>query len=180
MKKKFVSFIIIAVMVLSSAIPAFAADKLTKPEIEDVEIGKNSIILDWTPVKNADEYKVYRSTDKDGKYKCIATTEESWYKDSEVTKGKKYYYKVKAFSNEEYSASSYSKWRSGKIEKSEDVSKSVSKSVSKTTSSGGGNVYITKTGDKYHKYGCRYLKSCIEISYADAKARGYTACSVCY
>ncbi|MGE5585802.1 MAG: stalk domain-containing protein [Bacillota bacterium] len=41
-------------------------------------------------------------------------------------------------------------------------------------------VYITKTGSKYHRLGCRYLsKSCIPISLEDAKARGYSPCSVC-
>jgi hypothetical protein len=41
-------------------------------------------------------------------------------------------------------------------------------------------VYVTKTGTKYHASGCRYLsKSCISISLADAKADGYTPCSVC-
>lgn len=41
-------------------------------------------------------------------------------------------------------------------------------------------VYITKTGSKYHRLGCRYLsKGSIPISLEDAKARGYTPCSVC-
>jgi len=41
-------------------------------------------------------------------------------------------------------------------------------------------VYITKTGKKYHRLGCRYLrKSCIPISLAEAKRRGYTPCKVC-
>lgn len=41
-------------------------------------------------------------------------------------------------------------------------------------------VYITNTGSKYHKSGCRYLKkSKIAISLSEAKSRGYTACSVC-
>jgi hypothetical protein len=57
-----------------------------------------------------------------------------------------------------------------------------------TSASGGGGggggssttVYITKTGEKYHRAGCRYLSSSkIAISLADAKARGYTPCSVC-
>ena len=40
-------------------------------------------------------------------------------------------------------------------------------------------VYITKTGKKYHKAGCRYLsKSKIASALVDAKAR-YTACKVC-
>jgi hypothetical protein len=41
-------------------------------------------------------------------------------------------------------------------------------------------VYITKTGKKYHTATCRYLsKSKIPISLKDAKANGYTACSIC-
>jgi len=41
-------------------------------------------------------------------------------------------------------------------------------------------VYITRTGTKYHRLGCRYLsKSCIPISRSAAIAQGYTPCSVC-
>jgi hypothetical protein len=41
-------------------------------------------------------------------------------------------------------------------------------------------VYITKTGEKYHEDGCRYLsKSAYSISLSDAKEKGYTACKVC-
>ena len=41
-------------------------------------------------------------------------------------------------------------------------------------------VYITKTGKKYHKGSCRYLKkSKIKISLKDACKRGYTSCKVC-
>ncbi len=40
-------------------------------------------------------------------------------------------------------------------------------------------VYITKTGSKYHKAGCRYLsKSSIPIDLASAKSN-YSPCSVC-
>lgn len=41
-------------------------------------------------------------------------------------------------------------------------------------------VYITKTGEKYHRSGCKYLrKSQISISLDDAIARGFEPCSVC-
>jgi hypothetical protein len=41
-------------------------------------------------------------------------------------------------------------------------------------------VFVTNTGKKYHRAGCRYLsKSQIPISRSDAQARGYGACSVC-
>jgi len=42
-------------------------------------------------------------------------------------------------------------------------------------------VYITRTGKKYHRDGCRYLASSkIPISLKDAKAKGYTPCKVCH
>jgi len=41
-------------------------------------------------------------------------------------------------------------------------------------------VYITKTGKKYHSENCRHLsKSSYSINLADAKAKGFDACSVC-
>ncbi|WP_312355238.1 hypothetical protein [Aminipila sp.] len=41
-------------------------------------------------------------------------------------------------------------------------------------------VYITKTGSKYHKDGCRYLKqSQISISESAAINQGYSPCSIC-
>ena len=44
----------------------------------------------------------------------------------------------------------------------------------------GGTVYITKTGSKYHRDGCSYLKSQIAIDLNVAISQGYTACSRCY
>ena len=41
-------------------------------------------------------------------------------------------------------------------------------------------VYVTDTGECYHKDGCGYLKSKISISLDDAKSRGYRPCSRCY
>ena len=42
-------------------------------------------------------------------------------------------------------------------------------------------VYITKTGKKYHREGCRYLsKSKIKTTLKEAKANGYTPCKVCH
>ena len=41
-------------------------------------------------------------------------------------------------------------------------------------------VYVTKTGSKYHSDGCRHLsKSKMPMSLQEAKASGYTPCSVC-
>lgn len=41
-------------------------------------------------------------------------------------------------------------------------------------------VYVTRTGEKYHKSGCRYLsQSKIKTTRAQAEKDGYTACKVC-
>ena len=41
-------------------------------------------------------------------------------------------------------------------------------------------VYITNTGNKYHRTGCRYLdESQVPVSIESAKSQGYTACQVC-
>ena len=41
-------------------------------------------------------------------------------------------------------------------------------------------VYITATGEKYHRLGCQYLsKSCYSISLSNARSQGYTPCSRC-
>ncbi len=42
-------------------------------------------------------------------------------------------------------------------------------------------VYVTDTGSKYHRAGCRYLwNSSRKIKLSSAKSYGYTACSVCW
>lgn len=54
-------------------------------------------------------------------------------------------------------------------------------STSSTSETQSVTVYITRTGEKYHRSGCRYLSnSKIPISLSNAKASGYTACSVCF
>ena len=46
--------------------------------------------------------------------------------------------------------------------------------------SGNTTVYVTRTGEKYHRNGCQYLrKSKIAISLQDAVNSGYDACSRC-
>jgi len=46
--------------------------------------------------------------------------------------------------------------------------------------SSGTLVYITKSGTKYHRDGCRYLSSSkISISIEDAIKKGYEPCKVC-
>lgn len=70
---------------------------LAKPKISSVKSsGYDSITLKWNSVTGADSYNVYRAASKTGKYSKIGTTESTSYKDTGLTTGKYYYYKVKA------------------------------------------------------------------------------------
>lgn len=56
-----------------------------------------SITLSWNADSNAEGYYVYRSSSYDGTYKKIATVKTNSYKNTGLTQGKHYYYKVKAY-----------------------------------------------------------------------------------
>ena len=52
--------------------------------------------------------------------------------------------------------------------------------ASSASASGGTTVYVTNTGECYHRKGCRYLSSSrIAMKLSHAKADGYRPCSVC-
>jgi hypothetical protein len=41
-------------------------------------------------------------------------------------------------------------------------------------------VYVTNSGEKYHRDGCRYLsKSKVPIDRLEARATGYAPCAIC-
>jgi len=70
---------------------------LTKPRVT-LKAGKNSIKISWQKVAGATMYEVYRSTNKNEKYRKVATIKatKQTYANMRLTKGKKYYFKVKA------------------------------------------------------------------------------------
>ena len=57
---------------------------------------------------------------------------------------------------------------------------SKSKKSTKNSVASNYTVYITRTGSKYHRSGCRYLRrSMIKTTKNDAVSIGYSACSIC-
>jgi len=69
----------------------------------------------------------------------------------------------------------------GKINKTllKSLGITVTKSTTTSTTKVDTTVYVTRTGAKYHRSGCRYLRqSKISISLSDAK-KSYDPCSVC-
>lgn len=76
-----------------------ATPYLTKPTVS-LKAGTRAITVKWTKIAGASGYKVYRSTKKSSGYKLVKTIKGgstvSW-KNTKLTKGKRYYYKVKAY-----------------------------------------------------------------------------------
>lgn len=61
-----------------------------------------TIAVSWKAVKGCDGYKVYRSETENGTYKSVKTIKSASttsYNDSKLTTGKQYYYKVRAYCN---------------------------------------------------------------------------------
>jgi len=56
-----------------------------------------SITLSWKNVAGATGYEVYRATNKNGKYIKVKTTTSSRVKNGKLSRGKTYYYKVRAY-----------------------------------------------------------------------------------
>ena len=78
---------------------AFAATP-AKVELTAKQKTQTSITLSWEKVKGADGYEIYRKTGKDGEYKKIKTITSGktlTYKNTGLTVGNKYYYKVRAY-----------------------------------------------------------------------------------
>ena len=57
--------------------------------------------LSWSKVKEAAGYQVYRSASKNGKYKKVKTTKAKSWTNQNLTTGKTYYYKVRAYKKSE-------------------------------------------------------------------------------
>lgn len=71
---------------------------LTKPVLT-AKLKKSSLKLNWTKAENANEYKIYRSKKKNGKYKKLAevTADTLTFSDKDFKGERKtYYYKIKA------------------------------------------------------------------------------------
>ena len=66
--------------------------------------------LNWVSVEGADQYEIYRSLSSNGTYEKLFTTRKTVFTNTSATSGVKYYYRIKAISDEpQIGASDYSK-----------------------------------------------------------------------
>jgi fibronectin type 3 domain-containing protein len=72
-------------------------EKLATPEVTVVSKKKNTAVVSWEKVKNADKYVVYRSSSKYGTLEKIKETSNLKFTDKKVKGGKTYYYTVLAY-----------------------------------------------------------------------------------
>lgn len=68
-------------------------------KITEAESLYNGNYIEWSAVKYADFYRVYRRTSTTGKWSKLADTKELNYFDKTARNGQKYYYTVRAFDN---------------------------------------------------------------------------------
>lgn len=59
--------------------------------------GCDKVKISWKKVKGAKGYQVYRATSKKGKYTKVKITKSTKYIDNRLGKGRRYYYKVRAY-----------------------------------------------------------------------------------
>lgn len=72
-----------------------------RPEA-DLKAGKQQIKVSWKKINDADGYVVYRSTKKTSGFKAVKTIKKGStlsYTNKKLKKGKRYYYKVRAYVN---------------------------------------------------------------------------------
>lgn len=93
-------------------------ERLATPEITVTSKKKNTAVITWKKVKNADKYIVYRSTSKRGDLTKVKETSSLKFTDTKVKGGKTYYYTVLAYDqNDDYLDSTFSYVESIKVKK---------------------------------------------------------------
>lgn len=74
-----------------------AKPKVGKPSGLTASLAPSSVTLKWNKVAGATGYQVYRAASRTGKYTRLGTTKKRQYTNTSLTKGQKYYYKVRAY-----------------------------------------------------------------------------------
>ncbi len=71
--------------------------KVAQPKIKKaVPHSSAQVLLSWSSIKKADNYKIYRSTSKKGPYTMIGKTASLKYLDTKCHTGATYYYRIRA------------------------------------------------------------------------------------
>lgn len=148
---------------------------LTTPKISSLKSSAaKKLTVKWGKNSKASGYQVQYSTSssfKNATTKTVSKASTVSKTISSLTGGKKYYVRVRSYKNNG-SSKNYSAWSKAK---SVTVKKAASSSKAQAST-----VYVTKTGTKFHRDGCKYLsKSKKKMTRSEAVSAGYEPCSVC-
>ena len=75
----------------------YAVPSLSTPSIKKLTPGTKKVTVSWNKISGAHGYKLYRATSRSGSYKLVKTTSSTSFTDKSLKKGRKYYYKLKAY-----------------------------------------------------------------------------------
>ncbi|MEH7084096.1 S8 family serine peptidase [Neobacillus drentensis] len=81
----------------SSSIVSAKPGLKTPTSVKAAKASSTSIKVSWAKVSGASGYELYRATSKSGSFKKVTSTTSSSYTNKKLTKGKTYYYKVRAY-----------------------------------------------------------------------------------
>lgn len=92
-------FLLLSVLCLSISFPAFAKAPAAPRKVTSYSCKRSgtSITVRWKKQPKITGYQVYRSTSKTGKYKRVKTTSKTFWKNTGLKHGSKYYYKIRAY-----------------------------------------------------------------------------------
>lgn len=103
--------------------------KPEKAQIQKLVHKGNNIRIYWTKAKNATDYNVLRSNEKNGSYIIVAKNiKGTYFRDNSIVAGKKYYYKIQSV-NKDTKYMSYSKVKKCKTLKTPKISLKKEKGV---------------------------------------------------
>lgn len=82
--------------VYQEGVMAFTMGRPKSKLVSVTQKNSDSLKIQWEKIDGAKQYKLYRSEKENGTYKCVYTTNSKNSYTQKVTKGKQYYYYVKA------------------------------------------------------------------------------------
>ncbi len=151
--------------------------KVSIPKLSKIENTGNSVKITWSKASDADGYYVYRKIPGVGEWKRISTIKGNTkisYKDTTVTSGKTYAYKVKAYDDSDtspYSATVKILYLGvPKLNRIENVTSGIKVTWGKVTGATSYNVYRKVKGAS----SWTYLANTKSVSYTDKTAKSGT------
>ena len=154
-------------------------ERLAVPKIKSIkEKDYHTVLLEWSRSKDGCSYEIYRSENRKGRYKRIATTSKLQCADKNIKAGKKYFYKIKAIEADETITSSVKKIKIKGTPSKPSLKLKADSRVLKikwgiiSDNSKGVEVYVKSNGGGYKKYTKIYATTNLKKSKSKKGATG--------